>query len=167
MNDALTTKTTSQIVSFERKKKISVSIVEEYFLTRTLFKQILLNDKSSDFEFQILNDFSDANDCICAIEADNIPDVIMMNLSFADRNDINKIRNIRVKYPDIKILVITTHENMNEIITCLELGVLGYILKDADKETIKEGVKQAYLDKIFVDPSIIKRIEERDIKIAG
>lgn len=167
MKDALTTKATKQIMAFETRKKILVSIVEEYFLTRMLFKQILINDKSEDFEFEVLNDFRNADECISAMEANSVPDVILMNLSFCPGNSIRKVRDIRVKYPDVKILIITTHEDINEIINCLELGVLGYILKDAGKETIKEGIKQAYSDKIFIDPLIAQRIEDKKIKIAG
>lgn len=157
--------TAKQTTTLENRKKISVAIIEEYCLTRMLFKQILINDRNK--EFEVVNDFSDAGDFIQNASENNLPDVIMMNLSFSSRNDIGKIRDIRVKYPNIKILVITTHEEINEIITCLELGVLGYILKDAARETIKEGIKQAYLDKIFIDPNITRRIERQKMNLAG
>lgn len=135
-------------------KKISICIVEDYFLTRSLYKRILAKDK----EFEMVYDFENAEDCIKAfneIEQNNsdgsskLPDVVLMDLGLPYMNGIEATRIIKENYPDIKVIILTSHSDDNEVLASLSSGASAFVLKDPDKVLELKSIIKAVNDGIL------------------
>lgn len=69
------------------------------------------------------------------------PDLILMDLKMPIMDGIEATEHVKSKYPDIKIIVLSMYEDERFIIHLLELGVNGYLLKNADPEEMEHTIE--------------------------
>ena len=69
------------------------------------------------------------------------PDVLLLDISLPDGNGIDLCPEIKVHYPDLKILMLTSYSELSIIMRVLKDGASGYILKNAMAEEIIEGIR--------------------------
>ena len=59
------------------------------------------------------------------------PDVILMDITMPDMNGIEATRQVKKQLPDVKVLILTMHENDEYVFQALRAGASGYLLKEA------------------------------------
>jgi DNA-binding NarL/FixJ family response regulator len=69
------------------------------------------------------------------------PDVILMDISMAGMSGLQAAEIIKVKYPEIKILILTMHEEKEYIYNALKTKVEGILNKNASKTEIVEAIR--------------------------
>ena len=139
----------------ENNQRISVYIVEDYLLTRVTYKQAM-----KDFpEIDIKGDFETAEECIDSLEKQQV-DVILMDLGLPYMTGIEAIKIIHRKYPDIKIIILTSHENDNEVLSSLASGANAYALKDIEIKKLVNLIKTVNEGSIWIDPRITKIVQK-------
>ncbi|KAA5533246.1 response regulator transcription factor [Taibaiella lutea] len=72
------------------------------------------------------------------------PDVILLDLKMPDMDGIETTQKIRTLYPDLKILILTMHNDEHFILHLMELGANGYLIKNADAEEIKRAIHSVH-----------------------
>ena len=130
-------------------KKISVFIVEDYLLARITCRKAL--EQFNDLE--IKNDFETAEDCIEALEKEPI-DVILMDIGLPYMTGVEATKIIKEKYPNTKIIMLTSHDNQEEIISSLASGANAYALKDISVEDLHGAIIDTYKGCIWIHPKI-------------
>ncbi|MEO9821650.1 MAG: response regulator transcription factor [Paracoccaceae bacterium] len=68
------------------------------------------------------------------------PDVILMDLNMPEVNGLSATEMVLEQCPDIKVLILTMHDNPEYISSALSHGAKGYILKDVPTEEIKKAI---------------------------
>ena len=133
------------------KEKIKICIVEDYNLTRTALKYSL-----SEFpDIEIVNDFDNAEECIKYIERAEV-DVILMDLGLPYMNGLEATNIIKKSHPEIKIIIITSHDTEEEILTALSAGANAYLIKDTNTPEIYNIIHSVINGAIWLDPRIVK-----------
>jgi two-component system NarL family response regulator len=92
------------------------------------------------------------------------PDVIIMDLRMPGGDGIDAIKELVKRDPDVKVLVLTTFDNEEDVFSALEAGARGYILKDTTREEIIEAVRQVHAGNRFLPPAIAARLADRMIR---
>ena len=69
------------------------------------------------------------------------PDVLLLDVSLPDGNSIDFFPQIKAQYPDLKVLILTSHSELPLIKRALDSGISGYIMKNATAEVIIEGIQ--------------------------
>ena len=84
-----------------------------------------------------------ACDGIQAVEQTSLlkPDIILLDIAMPRMNDIKASQQIRLKCPDVKILMLSMHNSRELISESLKAGANGYILKDCTSDEVYEAVK--------------------------
>lgn len=72
------------------------------------------------------------------------PDLVLMDIMMPEYNGIEGTRLIKEKYPQIKILILTTFDDSDNVSKALQKGADGYILKDVKPEELIMAVKNVY-----------------------
>ncbi|WP_141433077.1 response regulator transcription factor [Bacillus sp. 03113] len=70
------------------------------------------------------------------------PDIILMDLMMPVMNGIEATRVIKGKYPNIKIMMLTSFSDQEHVIPALEAGASGYQLKDIEPDELVESIFQ-------------------------
>ena len=109
---------------------MKIIIVDDDKLVSASLKTIL--ESSGDVHVQALG--SSGAEAVSLYELHH-PDVLLMDIRMSGMNGIEAAREIRRKYPDSKILFLTTFSDDEYIIDALNIGAKGYILKQ-DFESI-------------------------------
>lgn len=104
-----------------------------------------------------------AEDGFEAVElvAKHEPDLVLMDLKMPGTNGIEATRQIRTRYPAVKVLVLTTYDDDEWVFDAVRAGASGYLLKDTPRETLIKAVKETVLGKSFVDPLVAGKLLSR------
>ena len=78
------------------------------------------------------------------------PDVLLLDLTLPDGNGVDYCTEVRKKYPDIKILILTSHDEYSVARRVMENGASGYILKNSLSEEVIAGIETVMAGKIFL-----------------
>ena len=130
-------------------KKVSIYIVEDYLLARITCRKAL--EQFNDLE--IKNDFETAVECIEALEKNPV-DVILMDIGLPYMTGVEATKIIKEKYPNTKIIMLTSHDNQEEIISSLASGANAYALKDISVEDLHDAILNTNKGCIWIHPKI-------------
>ena len=139
----------------DSQKSISVYIVEDYLLTRITYKKALQNYP----DINMLNDFESAEECIDTLEKQPV-DVVLMDLGLPYMTGIEATKIIHRKYPDTKIIILTSHENDDEVLSSLASGANAYALKDIETQKLVNLIRTVNEGSIWIDPRITKVVQK-------
>jgi DNA-binding NarL/FixJ family response regulator len=132
---------------------IKVLIVEDNPNLRLALKSLIA----------LSDDFICVGDYECALpkigfEADDVPDVILMDIDLPGENGISYTRRIKEKYPFINILMLTVVEQEDKIIEAIYAGASGYLIKSAIPENILDNIRILHKGGSPLTPSIARII---------
>jgi DNA-binding NarL/FixJ family response regulator len=86
------------------------------------------------------------------------PDLVLMDLKMPGTNGIEATRQIRARFPNIKVLVLTTYDDDEWVFDAIRAGASGYLLKDTPREKIIEAIRGTMTGKSFVDPAVAGKL---------
>jgi DNA-binding NarL/FixJ family response regulator len=90
--------------------------------------------------------------------ADKVPDLILMDLKMPIMNGVEATRQIMMKHPEVKVLVLTTYADDEWVFDAVRAGASGYLLKDTPREELIKAVRGTVTGKTYVDPSIAGKV---------
>lgn len=77
------------------------------------------------------------------------PDVILLDITMPIMNGIEALPLVKDAYPDIKVIMLTMHNDHSMIAKLMEMGANSYITKDSDSETIHEAIVTCYTNEYY------------------
>jgi len=86
------------------------------------------------------------------------PDLIVMDISLYGASGIDLTKKIMSRCPKIKIVMFSMYSKIIYITESLKAGAKGYILKEADMESIMGGIKKVLAGEIYVDSRISGKV---------
>lgn len=89
--------------------------------------------------------------------AEHRPDVTLMDLRMPDMGGVEATAAIRAKFPDARILVLTTFETEEDIFRVLEAGAAGCLLKNTETKPLLEAIRAAHAGTYQLPPDIAGR----------
>lgn len=86
------------------------------------------------------------------------PDLVLMDLNMPGVNGIHATRMIHEKFPDIRVLVLTTYDADEWVFDAIRAGAAGYLLKDTPRASLIKAIEGTVSGQTFVDPSIAGKL---------
>ncbi len=101
-----------------------------------------------------------ADDGATAVEmvAKKTPDLVLMDLKMPIMNGVEATRQIRAKYPEVKVLVLTTYDDDEWVFDAIKAGASGYLLKDTPRDEVVKAIRGTVTGKTYVDPSVAGKV---------
>lgn len=85
---------------------------------------------------------------------DTHPDLVLMDLKMPGVNGIQATREIKQRYPEVKVLVLTTFGEDEWVFDAIRSGAAGYLLKGTPRAELVAAIKGTAAGETFIDPSI-------------
>ncbi len=86
------------------------------------------------------------------------PDVVLLDLNMPVLGGVGATERIRAAHPDIAILILTTFDDDESILSALRAGAIGYLTKDATRIAIMQAVRAAAAGQTVLDPTVQSRL---------
>jgi len=101
-----------------------------------------------------------AHDGTGAVElaASTRPDVVLMDLKMPLVDGVRATREIRTRFPGVRVLVLTTYDADEWVFDAIRAGASGYLLKDSPREALVAAIEGTAAGKTYVDPSVAGRL---------
>jgi len=128
------------------KTRIKLGIVEDQLLFRDGIKAVLEAWEDIEFVFESPDGFS----MLERLEQNaQVPDVMLVDLTLPSHNheEFSGWRVVQVLknfYPDMKILILSAHEESYLIAQLIEAGANGYLIKDSSSQEVYEAIEAVY-----------------------
>jgi DNA-binding NarL/FixJ family response regulator len=131
--------------------KITVLLVDDHALVRKGFRRMLEDEPT----ITVVGEANDGNDAV-KLALQLKPSVTVMDCALPGISGIEASRQIRAKWADAAILMLSMHSEDTLIRQALEAGARGYILKNAMDLDLVKAVIGVAEGKTVIDPSLVK-----------
>lgn len=111
----------------------------------------IINDSTD--EIKIEKCFYDGASCANGLKTE-LPDVLLLDIQLQDCDGIELCAKLMSKYPDLKIIMLTSFSESSIVKRALESGAKGYILKNVNIKELLDGIKVVNDGKTFISKDI-------------
>ena len=108
-----------------------------------IFRQGLRYALADDHKLKLVGEAENGVELLQLLEKQKT-DVVLLDIKMPEMDGIETTMKLQERYPEVKILILTTHEEENFIIHLLELGANGYLLKNAEPDEIKNAIHYVF-----------------------
>jgi DNA-binding NarL/FixJ family response regulator len=130
----------------------------------TVFRQGLRLVLGDDPSLELQAEAADGNQLLEILKFEQ-PDVVLLDLKMPGMDGLDATREIKLKYPEVKILILTMHDDEQLILHLLEAGANGYLVKNADAEEIKLALhacfENGYYFNDYVSSVMLKTLKNK------
>jgi len=116
--------------------RIRIIFADDHVIVRDGLRSLFLSDP----QFLLLGEAADGKEAL-ELVAQHKPDVAILDISMPRINGIEATRMIKQNFPSTKVMILTIHENEQYVHEMLKAGADGYVLKNAEKKEIFDGVR--------------------------
>ena len=129
---------------------VNVMIADDHSMIREGLKQLL----ELEGDFKVIAEACDGVDCMEKLE--NIsPDVLLLDINMPNMNGLEVLQQIKDKKIDVKVLVLTVHNEVEYLLKAVDIGVNGYLLKDSESSELKKAILAVVDGEDYIQPSLI------------
>jgi DNA-binding NarL/FixJ family response regulator len=131
-------------------------IADDHPLAREGIRTML----ASEAELEVIGEAQDGGEAVnlCRFLE---PDLVLMDVRMPELNGLEATQEIKVECPDVKVLILTTFEDLDYLFKAVRAGAAGYVIKDATKRELVEAVRRALGGQSSLDQDLAMRLLQR------
>lgn len=131
------------------QKEISIVIIDDHQLFREGVKRILALEPM----FNVVADGEDGTEAKALVKAHR-PDVILMDINMPKMNGVEATKELVETFPNVKVLILSIHDDESYVTHVLKTGAAGYLLKEMDADSLVEAVKVVASGGSYIHPKV-------------
>lgn len=143
--------------------KIKLLLVDDQTLFVESLKTVLRTRAKDMIVIGVANDGPSALEMVAGEQ----PDVILMDVRMPGMNGVETTRQIKEKFPLIKVLMLTTFDDDDYVVEALKLGAVGYLLKDMPPSELIKAIRAVHEGGVLISPKVAAKIVDKLINPAG
>ena len=141
---------------------IKVMIADDHSLIREGLKQLLEFDGS----IEVISEAANGAECLDKLEK-IFPEVLLLDINMPEKNGLEVLSEIKKRDYNIKVLILTVHNELDYLIKAVDIGVDGYILKDSESAELKRAIQSVISGENYIQagliPALNNRLANRDV----
>ena len=135
--------------------KIKVMIVDDQAILSEGIRSVLA---SSD-ELDVIATAENGQEALARMEKE-VPDVVLLDIRMPVMNGVVTTGEIKKRFPNVKVLILTTFDDSDYILSAINNGACGYLLKDISAPALIDAIKNAYAGDTILPAKIAKKITD-------
>ena len=132
---------------------IRVLIADDHSVIRTGLRALL----GSDPELQVIGEAEDGPETVRLVEELG-PDVVLLDIGMPGEDGIQVAKRLKAKFPQLRVLFLTMHEDEGLLREAIASGAAGYIIKRADESEIINAIHAAHRGDLYVHPAMTRAL---------
>lgn len=134
-------------------KIIKILLVEDHALTRIGIKTVLKRTP----DLKVIGEAANGEEAVTAA-AELSPDIILMDVGMPVMDGIQAAKKIVESGSLSKIIMLTQHDNSQDIMASLSAGASGYCLKDVEEERLYAAIRTVFAGDAWLDAGIASKV---------
>ena len=135
---------------------VKVMLADDHLLMREGIKKLLEFDGS----MEVIEEAGDGEECIQKLKSSD-PDVLLLDINMKKKNGIEVLEEIKNQKINVKVLILTVHNEIEYLLKAVDMGVDGYILKDSESAELKRAIKVVMNGESYIQPKLVPVLNNR------
>lgn len=135
---------------------IKVMLADDHLLMREGIRNLL----EFDGKIKVVDEVSDGEECVKRLLASK-PEVLLLDINMPKKNGLEVLQKIRENKIDVKVLILTVHNEIEYLIKAIDIGVDGYILKDSESAELKKAIDIVMKGESYIQPKLVPMLNNR------
>lgn len=136
--------------------KIRVGLVDDHALLR-LGLRTLIDDQA---DMQVVGEGDSVESALQMVEETH-PQVVLMDIRLPGESGLEAARQLTARYPETKVVMLTSYADEELVISAIRAGAVGYILKEVGNEEVLRGIRAAASGGSALDAATTSRLLAR------
>ncbi len=138
-------------------EQIRIVIADDHSMIREGLKQLL----ELDGDIQVVGEAGNGEECLEVIEREK-PDVVLLDINMPVMNGLKMLEVLRAsKNKNQKVLILTIHNEIEYLMKAVNIGIEGYVLKDAESAVLKKAIYKIYSGENYIDFTMVPLLNEK------
>ena len=129
--------------------EIKILLVDDHEVLRAGLKMLL----TSQDNFNVVGDVGSVEEALAFLEKNEI-DVLMSDITMPERNGIDLAREVRDKYKQINVMMLTMHLEDTFILASVNAGAKGYVVKDSGQKDIITAINTVAKGEVYLTGAV-------------
>jgi DNA-binding NarL/FixJ family response regulator len=139
--------------------KIRILLVDDHAILRAGIRALLETQP----DMAVIGDAEDGRSAV-SLACQLKPDVVLMDIAMPLLNGLEATRQIKHDCPEVKVLILSMHDNDEYIHQALLNGAMGYILKDATAHELIDAIHSIHRGEAILSPAITRLVIENYLR---
>jgi DNA-binding NarL/FixJ family response regulator len=132
---------------------IRVLIIDDH----TIFRRGLRSILADEADITIVAE-ADSGPAAIALVAEHAPDVVTLDIRLGGTDGIQIARQLAQRYPEMRIIILTTYEDPQYLLGALQAGAWAYLLKNTSYETLADVIRTVQEGQRLLAPELIHHV---------
>ena len=141
---------------------IKVMLVDDQIILAEGIKSVLETDK----EITVCGVACDGAEAVVMAQ-ELKPDVVLMDIRMPNMNGVAATKRIKEALPACKIIILTTFDDSDYILSAINNGASGYLLKDIGSTALIDAIRNAYSGDTILPSKIAKKITDAALMVSS
>ena len=161
-NDSLLSET---IPASNNVDNIRVLIVDDQKFARKFIEKALDNDTKSS-HFKIIGTANDGQQALQKVEFLH-PDVVLIDIEMPEMDGVSATKIISQKFPECKVLVLSSYDTSSHLHNALQAGAKGYLLKNTPSEELRDAISSVNKGYYQVGPGLLTKAFSNSVEVTA
>lgn len=135
---------------------IQVMMSDDHLMVREGIKALL----EIDGDIKIIAQANDGVECLRVLE-EVTPDVLLLDINMPKLDGLSVLETTKRTKPDVKVIILTIHNEGDYLLSAYEKGADGYVLKDSGCEVLKSAIRTVTRGEQYIEPILMPKLRER------
>ncbi|MDX1619463.1 MAG: response regulator transcription factor [Nitriliruptorales bacterium] len=132
---------------------IRVIIADDHAVLRDGTRELLERED----DIVVVGEAADGAAAVALVEEER-PDVAILDIGMPVMNGVEATRQIKDRYPEVAVLILTVHDEDAYVFAILEAGAAGYLLKNVHGDELIEAVRAVTTGESVLHPTITRKV---------
>ncbi|SET56844.1 two component transcriptional regulator, LuxR family [Oceanobacillus limi] len=132
---------------------IRILLAEDQIMVRQGLKMMIETDE----EFRITGEADNGKEAVSLCE-NQMFDIAILDIRMPVMDGLEAAKVIQSRWPNTKVLVLTTFDDNQYVMEALRIGVSGYILKNADTESLLRSIRSALRGGLSIEDKVAAKV---------
>jgi DNA-binding NarL/FixJ family response regulator len=137
-------------------RRIRVLVVDDHAILREGICSLL--ERQDDM--QVVGEAANGEEALARV-ADAQPDLVLMDLAMPGMGGLEATRRLHATQPEVRVLVLTQHDNREFVTPALEAGAAGYVLKRSGGREVVNAIRQVMRGATILDSDLAQKLGQR------
>ncbi|KRT71855.1 MAG: two component LuxR family transcriptional regulator [Candidatus Rokubacteria bacterium CSP1-6] len=136
-------------------KKIRVLIVDDHAVLRAGLRTLL----NLQPDMEVAGEAAEGLEALERVKRLE-PDVVLMDITLPGMEGLEVTKKLKKTHPNVKVLILTMHEDRRYLYSALKAGASGYVVKRAADTELIDAIRAAHRGDVFLHPSMARIVAE-------